>query len=278
MKHKDYFDVLIISNNPESADMIQALMINECLGTFLQNGSAKLYFHSGLREQMDIKLKELLKDQTMQWGWEKQASEDWHLSWQDHFKPVVIDNKLAVIPHWENDYPVEFTIKIKPGMAFGTGHHESTWLMLRQMLKYLQPGMSVLDLGTGSGILSIAAKKLGASNVDSVELDPECETNFYENLELNGIKEGIQFHNGNVLNWHQLNYDLILANLNQTVFQELIPNFDATNAKVILSGLLAINYDTIEQLFHSISFEIKENIIKGEWLCVYALCSTKYKK
>ena len=268
MKHKDYFDVLIISDDPESADMIQALMINECLGTFFQNGSAKLYFHSGLREQMDIKLKELLQNQNIQWGWETQASEDWHLSWQDHFKPVVIDNKLAVIPHWENDYPVEFTIKIKPGMAFGTGHHESTWLMLRQMLKYLQPGMSVLDLGTGSGILSIAAKKLGAGNVDSVELDPECETNFYENLELNGIKEEIQFHNGDVLNWHQLNYDLILANLNQTVFQELIPNFKGIKSIIIMSGILGSDYNEISEICSTNRLTISKQVLRGEWICI----------
>ena len=277
MKNKDFFDVLNISDNLNSVDMIQAMLGDECLGTFFQNGSAKLYFNSGLRKEIDIKLENLLTGDAFTWSWETQAHENWHLAWQENFKPVVIDNKLAVIPHWENDKPAEITIRIKPGMAFGTGHHETTWLMLSQMLKYLKPGMSVLDLGTGSGILSIAAKKMGAGKVDSVEHDPDCEPNFYENLQLNKIIDGIQFHHGDVLSWIKLDYDLILANINQKIIEELIPNFQNTNANIILSGILENNFNTIEQKFHSINFNIRENINKGEWLCVYAFRSLKQK-
>ena len=160
MINKDYFDVLTISDSRESIDMIQTLMGNKCLGTFFQNGTAKLYFQNGFREKMDIKLKELLKGQTIKWVWEIQADEDWHLSWKDHITPVVIENKLAVIPYWENDYPEKIIIKINPGMAFGTGHHETTRLILETLLKENLMDSSVLDFGTGSGILSIASSKL----------------------------------------------------------------------------------------------------------------------
>jgi len=277
MKNKDFFDVLNISDNLNFVDMIQAMMGDECLGTYFQNGSAKLYFNSGLRKEINIKLENLLTGNAFTWSWETQARENWHLNWQKHFKPVVIDNKLAVSPHWANDNPAEITIRIKPGMAFGTGHHETTWLMLSQMLKYFKPGMSVLDLGTGSGILSIAAKKMGAGKVDSVEHDPDCEPNFYENLQLNKIIDGIQFHHGDVLSWIKLDYDLILANINQKIIEELIPNFQNTNANIILSGILENHSHTIEQKFHSINFEIRENINKGEWLCVSAFRSLKQK-
>ncbi len=104
MKNKDYYDVLNIIGNIESVDIIQALAKNKCLGTFFQNGTAKLYFNKGYQVDMNIMLKELLKDRTVQWNWETQAPKDWHLSWQDHFKPLLIDNKLAVIPPWKNDY------------------------------------------------------------------------------------------------------------------------------------------------------------------------------
>ena len=263
-----YFDVLNISNHPEAVDMIQAFMGSKCLGTFFQNGSSKLYFSSGLREEINIKLKALFKDQTLKWEWDTLAGKEWHLSWKDHFQPVVIENKLVVIPYWENDYPVEFIIRIKPGMAFGTGHHETTWLMLSQMLKYLQLGMSVLDLGTGSGILSIAAKKMGANRVDSVELDIECKTNFYENLELNGIKDDIQFHNRDVLHWDQLDYDLILANINRNVIEKLIPRLHTIRGLIILSGLLITDYEAIKILCQKHQFQIKEKIIQGEWICL----------
>ena len=275
MKNKGFFDVLNISDNLKSVDIIQAILGDECLGTFFQNGLAKLYFNSGLRKEIDIKLKNLLTENSFTWSWKTQAHENWHLNWQKHFKPVVIDNKLAVIPHWANDKPAEITIRIKPGMAFGTGHHETTWLMLSQMLKYLKPGMSVLDLGTGSGILSIAAKKMGACKVDSIENDSDCEPNFYENLKLNKITDGIQFHHGDVLSWQRLDYDLILANINQKIIEELIPKLQKTNSKIILSGILENHSNTIDQEFHSINFEIREHINKGEWLCVYASRSFK---
>ena len=262
------FDVLSILNNLESVDMIQALMGNKCLGIYFKNDTAELYFNSGFRKQMNIKLDKLLKDQSIKWVWKTQAREDWHLTWQNHFKPVMIDDKLAVIPYWKNDHLAEITIKIKPGMAFGTGHHETTWLMLKQMLKYLQPGMSVLDLGSGSGILSIAARKIGAEKVDSVEFDIECKANFYENLELNGIKEEIQFHNVDVLNWTKLDYDLILANMNQNIIEKLIPLLKKIDGTFLLSGLLDKNFDTIKQLCQRYQLQVKEKLVKGEWICL----------
>jgi ribosomal protein L11 methyltransferase len=213
-------------------------------------------------------LEELLPDQNTQWIWETLANEDWHLAWQDHFKPIVINNKLAVIPYWDDNIHAEFTIKIKPGMAFGTGHHETTWLVLRHMLKYVTSGSSVLDLGTGSGILSIAAMQLGAEIVDAVEQDSACESNFYENLKLNEITEGIQYHNGDVLTWNQLDYNLILANINRSVIEQLIPRLKSFKGKILLSGILESEYQNIEKLCYYNSFQVKERMIKGEWVCL----------
>ena len=97
MKNKDIFDVLNISDNLNIVDIIQAMLGDECLGTFFQNGSTKLYFNSGLRKNIDRNLKNMLTGNAFTWSWETQARENWHLGWQKHFKPVVIDNKREPI-------------------------------------------------------------------------------------------------------------------------------------------------------------------------------------
>ena len=268
MSLPEYFDVLNINDNNENVDMVQSLLGPDCLGTYFKNGTAKLYFNDGKMNDIEIQLQEICADFPFQWNWKKQKREEWHLAWKENFQPVVIDNKLAVIPDWQDDTPADIAIKIKPGMAFGTGHHETTWLMLRQMMKHIKSGMSVLDLGTGSGILSMAAIKLGAGKVDAVENGPDCETNFNENLRRNNIGNNVHFHNHDVLKWTHFNYDIILANINRNVIEELIPKFKRTKAKVILSGLLKTDYKFIESKCNVNKLKVTEKISKGEWICL----------
>ena len=137
------FDVLNIIDKNENVDIIQSLLGTNCLGTYFINGDAKLYFNDGKKNDIEILLQEICNDFPFHWNWEKQKKEDWHLAWKDNFEPVVIDEKLAVIPNWQDDYQTDIVIKIKPGMAFGTGHHETTWLMLSQLMKHIKLGMSV---------------------------------------------------------------------------------------------------------------------------------------
>ena len=264
----EYFDVLSIDDKNEEVDIIQSLIGTDCLGTYFENGTAQLYFDGGKRDYIEVSLQNINADFHFQWKWEKQNKEDWHLAWKDNFTPVVIEDKLAVIPYWQNEISADTVIKIKPGMAFGTGHHETTWLMLNQVLKHVKPGMSVLDLGAGSGILSIAAIKLGAEKVDAVEFDSDCESNFNENLQLNHIEKNIHYYNDDVLTWKDFNYNIILANINCNIIEKLIPKFKETKAKVILSGLLKTDYETIEQICIKQNFQVKEKMIKGEWICL----------
>ena len=264
----DYFDVLSIDDKNEKVDIIQSLIGTECLGAYFENGTAQLYFNGGNKDDIELRLQNINADVNFNWKWNKQGKEDWHLAWQDNFTPVIIEKKLAIVPHWQNDISADIVIKIKPGMAFGTGHHETTWLMLSQILKHIKPGMSILDLGAGSGILSIAAIKLGAEKVDAVEFDSDCESNFNENLQLNHIEKNIHYYSDDVLTWEDFNYDIILANINCNIIEELIPKFKGTKAQVILSGLLKTDHKSIEQICIKQNFQVKEKIIKGERICI----------
>jgi len=268
MKAYDFFDVLSIIDENGNVDIIQSLMGNDCLGAYFNNGTAKLYFQGGLKNNLEERLQKINSDFPCKWEWEKQNKEDWHLTWQDNFQPVILEGKLAVVPYWADDSLENVMIKIKPGMAFGTGHHETTWLMLKQMIKYIKPGMSVLDLGTGSGILSIAAIKLGAEKVDGVEFDSACETNFKENLNLNHMGNNIHYHHHDVLTWDNLDYTIILANINRDIIEGLIPRFKRIKATVILSGLLKIDYKGIEAKCNANNLKVSEKYSKGEWICI----------
>ena len=264
----DYFDVLSINDENGNVDIIQSLLGNDCLGSYFENGAAQLYFDGGKKDDIDGQLKNINVDFHFQWKWKQQNKADWHLAWQDNFTPVLIENKLAVIPNWQDNFAAEIVIKIKPGMAFGTGHHETTWLMLNQILKQIKPGMSILDLGAGSGILSIAAIKLGAEKVDAVEFDSDCESNFNENLQLNHIEKHIHYYSDDVLTWEDFNYNIILANINCNIIEALIPEFKGTKAQIILSGLLKTDHKSIEQICIKQNFQVKEKMIKGEWVCM----------
>jgi len=268
----EYFDVLSIDEKNGNVDIIQCLIGNECLGTYFEKGTAQLYFIGGNKDDIEMRLHKINTYVNFHWEWKKQLKEDWHLAWQDNFTPVTVEKKLAIIPHWQNDVIADIVIKIKPGMAFGTGHHETTWLMLNQIIKHIKPGMSILDLGAGSGILSIVAIKLGAEKADSVEFDSDCESNFNENLKLNHIVRGINYYNNDVINWVDFNYNIILANINCKIIKKLIPRFKGTKAQVILSGLLKTDYKTIEKICIKQNFQVREKIIKGEWICI-ELCS-----
>ena len=135
-----------------------------------------------------------LEQYTRGLGWEYSvtslADNDWAYSWQKYYKPLEIGKRLYVVPEWEKDKPVpdgRVPFYLNPGLTFGTGSHASTQLCLEGVEEHTVPGLPVLDLGCGSGILSIAALVLGADHAVAVDIDPKAVDVAYENAELNGI-------------------------------------------------------------------------------------------
>ena len=149
---------------------------------------------------------------------------DWAYSWQKYYKPLAVGEKLFIVPQWEKDQPVpagRTAVCLNPGLTFGTGSHASTQLCLAALEQAVRPGCSVLDLGCGSGILSIAALMLGAGTADAVDIDPKAVDVAYENAALNGIgRDRYSVRAGDVLSDRGLlarlgerKYDLVLANI-----------------------------------------------------------------
>ncbi len=157
---------------------------------------------------------------------------DWAHSWQKYYKPMAVGDKLWIVPEWERDKPVpegRTPVYLNPGLTFGTGNHSSTRLCLMGLEEYTVPGQPVLDLGCGSGILSIAALNLGASSAVAVDIDPKAADVAYENATLNGIgKDRYTVRAGDVLTdkalaaeLGQQRYPLVLANIVADVIMPL---------------------------------------------------------
>ena len=164
---------------------------------------------------------------------ESLKEEDWAYGWQKYYKPLNIGSRLLVIPQWEQDTvnPGDrVPLILDPGLAFGTGSHATTRLCLEALEQAVKPGDTVLDLGCGSGILSIAALKLGAASATAVDIDANCINVAYENAALNGVgRDRYTVLSGDVLGDEDLvsslggNYDIVTANIVANVILGLAP-------------------------------------------------------
>ena len=191
---------------------------------------------------------------------------DWNENWKHYFKPVEV-GAFCVYPPWENPIPGLVKLIISPKMAFGTGTHETTQLILAQLSHLSLKNKSVLDAGCGSGILSIAASKSGASMVTGFDTDEVAIHNARENKKLN--KETIaEFFTGDISKVINRKYDIILANINRTVLEKLCSSFYLLllpDGHLVLSGILESEHRQLLSLYESHNFKLVEMKNKGEW-------------
>lgn len=199
----------------------------------------------------------------------------WKDKWKEYFKPSHISDKIVVKPTWEEYEPEEgeLVIEIDPGMAFGTGTHETTSMCVKALDKYMKPGMKVLDAGCGSGILSIAAAKLGAGDAFGVDIDEEAFRVSKENFELNGVADVARAEYGDVTKGIGYTADIVIANL----MAELLCMISGGVAKhlnkdgiFISSGILNEKEDMVKTAYDEAGFKVIEVMHDGEWCCIIA--------
>ena len=210
---------------------------------------------------------------------------DWINNWKQYFHQFYVDD-ILIIPSWEEVKPEDkdkMIIHIDPGTAFGTGMHETTQLCMRQLKKYVKDGMEILDVGTGSGILSIAALKLGAGHAVGTDLDPCAISATRENLEANQIPEGsMDVMIGNIIDDKAVQdqvgyekYDIVTANILADVLIPLTPvicHQMKPGALYITSGILGVKEDVVVKAVKDAGLEILEVTHQGEWVS-YEKCT-----
>ena len=209
---------------------------------------------------------------------------DWINNWKQYFKPFTVDH-ILIKPTWEEipeEHKDKLLIQIDPGTAFGTGKHETTQLCIRQLEKYVKPGVRILDLGTGSGILGITALKLGAGSVFGTDLDENAITAVHENLEANGIpEEKFGVVQGNIIDEKEVQdaagyecYDIAVANILADVIimiQKEVPVHLKQGGIFITSGIIDMKEQAVrDALSQNDAFEILETTRQGEWVSITA--------
>lgn len=197
----------------------------------------------------------------------------WSRRWEKYFEPVRVGN-LYIRPPWAKEPPGNLTdIVINPGGAFGTGTHPTTQMALYFLEKYLGKGMTVLDAGCGSGILAIAAAKLGAQRVVCVDNDEGIKENFYENVSLNRVQENIELKICDVFEIKSFDFDLVVSNIDIMSSIKLLNSIRDTGKfprRMIFTGILIRDMESLSEQLTALGLKIADRGTLGEWGAIVA--------
>jgi ribosomal protein L11 methyltransferase len=219
-----------------------------------------------------------LKDAIERKAWQKHVKlktlkpQNWNKTWEENFDPVFVDEFCQILAEFHTPKTgFQHSIQIQPKMAFGTGHHETTYMMIQMMAALDLKGASVFDFGCGTGILAILAEYLGAARILGLDNDPIAISNANENALLNKTLN-TQWQCGLLEELKVEKFDFILANINRNVLLDVssqIGNYLTENGQLILSGILEQDKQIIINNYEREGFKMNSCRQKGEWMCLH---------
>lgn len=204
--------------------------------------------------------------------------EDWAESWKRHYRPLPVGRRLLIKPAWVTVAPTDrHVIELDPGMAFGTGYHPTTALCLEALEELVRPGDTVVDVGTGSGILAIAAALLGAGAVIAVDIDPQAVHAARENCRRNGVHDKVWVAEGSAAAARALlaqqQADVVVANILADVIAGMVPELHGLlrpGGQLVASGIIADACDGVRARLVDAGFVLRAQRARGEWRCLVA--------
>ena len=202
--------------------------------------------------------------------------EEWATAWKKYYNPVKISERFTIVPTWEDYTPVssdELIIELDPGMAFGTGTHPTTVMCVQALERTVKAGDNCIDVGTGTGVLSIAAAMLGAKKVTALDLDEVAVHSAILNIKLNKVHENVTVAQNNLLDGIEGPADIVVAN----ILAEVILRFTDDVAKVvkpdgyfIASGIIGQKKQQVREAIESVGFTIQETLVMEDWVAFIA--------
>ncbi len=199
---------------------------------------------------------------------------NWNTEWEKNFEPIVVDNICHVRAPFHEKENLDYDIIIEPKMSFGTGHHETTHMMIQHLLALDIENKKTLDMGCGTGVLAILAAKKGATPIDAIDIDNWCYLNTKENIERNNCTQ-ISVSEGDAKLLTNNKYDLIIANINRNILLNDIPTYTNClnlNGKLLLSGFYSEDLDLIKSKCNEFGLVFESNLIRKNWI------AAKFKK
>lgn len=268
----NYYEITIPVKNLDQSDIeiLSAVLFSlGCDSIVDQVTSLQAYLEENLLTQ---DFKEQMNELSGRYGIhpEIELIEDrnWNEEWEKDFKPVQVENKCMVrAPFHPKDEAVEIDIVIEPKMSFGTGHHETTWLVLKKMSQLDFKGKMVLDMGSGTGVLAIYAVKMGAVSADAIDIDTWAFENCKENISMNGTPE-VQAILGDAELLTTQRYDIILANINRNILVRDMNRYVQVmnpSATLIVSGFFSNDMAVVQQQAEASGLSFKSHLLKNNW-------------
>lgn len=265
------YSFLVTPVEPGS-DILIALLADLGFESFTENGTGvDAYIQEELENETLVK--ELtFTDFAFTYTRTEIPKTNWNEEWEKNFEPVYVDDLVCIRAHFhEKASDIKHDIIITPKMSFGTGHHDTTWLVSKTMFSLDFKNKSILDMGCGTGILAILAKQLGATPLLGIDIDEWSIENSIENAQINNCSD-IAFKKGDatILPTSET-FDVILANINKNILKKDIPNYFKCLKKegyLLLSGFFTTDVDELKILATSIGFTFIESYNKNEWAVI----------
>ncbi len=195
---------------------------------------------------------------------------NWNAEWEKNFNPIVVDDICAVRAPFHEKFDTEYDIVIEPKMSFGTGHHETTHMMIQHILKSDMANKSVLDMGCGTGVLAILTEMKGAKPIDAIDIDNWCYLNSLENVERNNCSN-ISVYEGDASLLNGKSYDVIIANINRNILLQDIQTYTAClneGGTLFLSGFYNHDISTIDAEVSKYGLTLQEALERNNWVAL----------